>query len=726
MRWLVNYMTHWRERLFEGRRVAVPTVLQLEIVECGPACLAMILGFFGRWVTLEELRKRCGVSRDGSTAANILRAARHYGLVAEGYQRELDELQAMELPVVVFWNFNHYVVVTGFSKKYVYLCDPSSGNRRVSHPEFSRCFTGIVLSFKPSDGFLKTGSPPSLTRGFRDRLSGSWNAFTYIVVITALLVVPGVVIPAIIKNFVDQYLVLGLVDWLRPLLLAMGIATLLNGLMTWLQQRYLLKLQVSLSLRMGGSLVRHLLRLPAEFFSQRFAGDLNARVQSVTQVASVLSGNLSANLVGIMSAFFYALIMLGYSVRLTAIGIAIATINLVATRLVWAKRRDANRVLLKAQAKVNAVTTNGLQNIESIKSAGGEQDLFERWSGAQAYYVSVQQNLNVANAALGALPSVLGTLGNNLVLCFGAYQVIAGRLTIGDLIAFQTLFGAFNAPIQSLVSLSTTLPQTSGYITRIDDVQNYKPRDSLFYVHTSPKPKGHLELRNVTFGYSVLAPPLISDLSLSVTPGQRVAVVGRSGSGKSTIVRLAAGLFEPWSGEILLDGVPIHQIDPVTRANFLSMVDQEIVMFAGTAKENITLWDRNIPDADILSAARDALIHDVIAARPGNYSGAILEAARNFSGGERQRIEIARALVLRPSLLLMDEATSALDPIMEKQIDENIRRRGCGCLIVAHRLSTVRDCEEILVMRHGRVVQRGTHEYLMREGGEYARLVNNQ
>jgi NHLM bacteriocin system ABC transporter peptidase/ATP-binding protein len=686
----------------------------------------MILGFFGHWATLEELRKRCGVSRDGSTAANILRAARGYGLIAEGYRRELDELQAMDLPVVVFWNFNHYVVVTGFSKKYVYLCDPAVGHRRVSYLEFSRCFTGIVLSFKPSDGFMKAGRPPSLSRAFHDRLSGSWNAFIYLVIVTALLVVPGVVIPAIIKTFVDQYLVLGLVDWLRPLLLAMGVATLLNGLMTWLQQRYLLKLQVSLSLRMGSSLVRHLLRLPAEFFSQRFAGDLNARVQSVTRVSSVLSGDLSANLVGIISTVFYALVMLAYSVRLTAIGIAIAIVNLVATRLVWTRRRDANRVLLKAQAKVNAVTTNGLQNIESIKSAGGEQDLFERWSGAQAYYVSIQQNLNVANAALGALPGVLGTLGNNLVLCLGAYQVIAGRLTIGDLIAFQTLFGAFNAPIRSMVSLSTTLPQTSGYIARIDDVENYKPREPSFYVNTSPKPRGHLELRNVTFGYSALAPPLISDLSLSVPPGQRIAVVGRSGSGKSTIVRLAAGLFEPWSGEILLDGVPIHQIDPITRANFLSMVDQEIVMFAGTAKENITLWDRSVPDADILAAARDALIHDVIASRSGNYSGTILEAARNFSGGERQRMEIARALVLRPSLLLMDEATSALDPIMEKQIDENIRRRGCGCLIVAHRLSTVRDCEEILVMRQGRVVQRGTHEYLLREGGEYAHLVNTQ
>jgi NHLM bacteriocin system ABC transporter peptidase/ATP-binding protein len=715
---------HLNERLLGIRMVVVPTILQLEIVECGPACLAMILGYFGHWVTLEELRRKCGVSRDGSTAANLLRAARGYGLAAEGYRREVDELQGMDLPVIVFWNFNHYVVLTGFSKKHVHLCDPAFGRRKVSYAEFSKSFTGIVLAFKPTEAFARAGRPPSLGRAFRDRLSGSWSAFNYVVIITGLLVVPGIVIPAMMKLFIDQYLVLGLSDWLRPLLLGMGIATLLNGLMTWLQQRYLLKLQVALSLKMGGSLLRHLLRLPAEFFSQRLAGDLNARVQSVTRVASALSVDLSGNLVGAASAVFYALVMLTYSPSLTGIGIGVAFVSLVATRVVWAKRQDANRLLLKAQGKVNAVTTSGLQNIESIKSAGGEQDLFDRWSGAQAQYVSTQQSVGVANAALSALPGLLGTLGNNLVLCLGAFQVIAGRLTIGDLIAFQTLFGAFNTPIRSLVTMSTTLPQTSGYIARIDDVENYKAQETLHYINTSSKPKGHLELRNVTFGYSPLAPPLIRDLTLSVRPGGRVAVVGQSGSGKSTIIRLAAGLFVPWSGEVLLDGVPVDQIDPLTRANFLSMVDQEIVMFGCSVRENITLWDQSVPDADVVAAAKDALIHDVIAARRGNYHSPILEGARNFSGGERQRMEIARALVLRPSLLLMDEATSALDPIMEKQIDDNIRRRGCGCLIVAHRLSTVRDCEEIIVMKQGVMLQRGTHTNLLREGGEYGRLVN--
>lgn len=726
MRYLKQLWSRLKDRVFGVRKVAVPTVLQLEIVECGPACLAMILGHFGCWVTLEELRRKCGVSRDGSTAANLLRAARGYGLTAEGYRREIDELQTMSLPLVVFWNFNHYVVVTGFSRKYVFLCDPAFGHRKVSYAEFSKSFTGITLTFQPDATFRKIGGPPSLARAFYLRLSGSWSTFNYLVIMTGLLVVPGIVIPAMMKIFIDQYLVLGLTDWLRPLLLALAIATLLNGLMTWLQQRYLLRLQVSLSLKMGGRLLRHLLRLPAEFFSQRFAGDLNARVQSVMRVASVLSSDLSGNLVGIVSAVFYILVMLAYSPSLTAIGIAIALISLVATRWVWAKRRDSNRVLLKAQGKVNAVTTNGLQNIESIKAAGGEQDLFDRWSGAQAQYVSVQQDVGVANAAVSALPGLLGTLGNNLVLCLGAFQVVEGRLTIGDLIAFQTLFGAFNAPVRSLVAMSTTLPQTSGYVARIDDVENYKPRSATDYLRTSTKPRGLLEMKNVTFGYSPLAQPLIRDFNLTVRPGERVAVVGRSGSGKSTIVRLAAGLFAPWSGEVLLDGVPVERIDPLTRANFLSMVDQEIIMFGGTVRENITLWDESISDSELVAAARDALLHDVIAARRGNYHSEIQEGARNFSGGERQRMEIARALVLRPSLLLMDEATSALDPSMEKRIDDNIRRRGCGCLIVAHRLSTVRDCEEIIVMKHGSVVQRGTHASLLHESGEYGQLVNAQ
>lgn len=726
MKLLSRLVDHLCERLLGVRQVVVPTILQLEIVECGAACLAMILAFYGRWTTLEELRRKCGVSRDGSTAANILRAARDYGLVAQGFKREVEELRAIRLPFVIFWNFNHFVLVTGFSKNQVYLCDPAFGRRRVTYAEFDKSFTGIVLTFAPNANFVRSGRPPSLALAFRERLSGSWSAFNYLVIMTGLLVIPGIVIPAMMKVFVDQYLVLNLVDWLRPLLLAMAIATGLNTVMTWLQQRYLLRLQISLSLTMGASLLRHLLRLPAEFFSQRFAGDLNARVQSVSRVASVLSSGLSANLVGVVSILFYGLIMLSYSPTLTMIGVATAVTSLAATRLVWAKRRDTNRLLLKAQGKVNAVTTNGLQNIEPIKSAGAEPDLFDRWTGAQAQFVTVQQDMGIANATLNALPGLLGTLGNNLVLCLGAFQVIAGRLTIGDLIAFQTLFGAFNAPIQALVSLSTTLPQTSGDISRIDDIANYHVRQSGPYLVTSPKPKGHLELRNVTFGYSPLAPPLIRDINLIVRPGERIAVVGMSGSGKSTIIRLVAGLFTPWSGEVLLDGVPIDRIDPVARANFLSLVDQEIVMFGATVRENITLWDESVPDEDVIAAARDALIHDVIAARPGNYHSQISEGARNFSGGERQRIEIARSLVLRPSLLLMDEATSALDPIVEKQIDDNIRRRGCSCLIVAHRLSTIRDCEEIIVMKHGMVVQRGIHSNLLREGGEYGQLVNAQ
>jgi NHLM bacteriocin system ABC transporter peptidase/ATP-binding protein len=713
-------------------RVRTPTVLQMEQVECGAAALGMVLAYHGRWVPLEELRLVSGVSRDGANAASLLYAARQYGMEARGFRRETAELADLPLPFVVFWKFYHFVVVEGFRRDgSVYLNDPASGPRIASAKEFDESFTGIALTFVPGPGFQRTGRRPSLWAGLGQRLQGSRTALAFVVLASLFLVVPGLVLPTFSKIFVDEYLVQGLKDWVRPLLLALALTGLIRGVLTWMQQRYLLRLETRMALTASSRFLWHVLRLPAEFFTQRFAGDLSQRVAANDRVAQLLSGDLATNMVNVVQVVFFATVMLLYDTALTALGVGLAALNVVALRTVARVREDANRRLLQDQGKLMATTMNGLLLIETVKATGAEADLFSRLAGHQARIVTTVQQLGVPNLALSALPRTLSAVTGAAILGVGGARVIDGDLTIGALVAFQSLMASFIAPIQGLVDLSGKLQEVKGDLARLDDVLKYEvdPRFSARPAAgdlPSARLSGHLELRNVSFGYSPTAPPLIEGFSLVVRPGSRVAIVGATGSGKSTLARLITGLYRPWSGEVLLDGRPFGDIPrEVLRASVAS-VDQEIFLFAGTVRQNLTLWDDTVPEGQMVEAARDACIHPVIAGRTDGYASPVLEGGINFSGGERQRIEIARALIHNPTLLVLDEATAALDPIVEKQIDDNLRRRGCTSIIIAHRLSTIRDCDEIIVLEHGRVAQRGTHEKLAGVDGPYARLIGSE
>ena len=719
-----------------------PTILQMEAVECGAASLGMILAYHGRISPLPELRQACGISRDGSKASNILKAAKSYGLQAKGFKVDLEGLQQLDFPCIVFWNFNHFLVVEGFSKNHVFLNDPASGRRKVSLAEFSDAYTGVVLVFEKGEGFKKGGHKPNIWLALWSRLRGSILPLIYCVIAGFFLVIPGLAMPIFSQVFVDEILIGKQEDWLNPLIFGMLFTAVISGLLTRIQLQILRRIKIKLAMGMSSKFIWHLLHLPVSFYDQRFAGEISSRIQLNDNLAGLLSGKLATTVISAVMVIFYGALMWQYDKVLTLIGIAFVIINLLALQWVARLRIDTNMRLMQEQGKVSGVAISGLQSMETLKASGLESDFFNRWAGYYAKAVNVRQDMDSLNQSLGALPNFLTGVTSMLLLAVGGLRVMDGNLTIGMLIAFQSLMSQFMQPVNQLITLGGDLQQLEGNLNRLDDVLRNPVEESPQITQNSPgqnnssnpslssipsaKLEGYLELRNITFGYNRTAAPLIENFSLTLKPGQRVALVGGSGSGKSTVAKLVAGLYHPWEGEIYFDGQLKQNIPPQILVNSIATIEQDIMLFAGTVRDNLTLWDTTIPDTNLMQACRDAAIHEVVLSMNGGYNADLLEGASNLSGGQRQRLEIARALVNNPSILLMDEATSALDAETEKIIDQNIRLRGCTCLIVAHRLSTIRDCDEIIVLHQGKVVQRGNHEQLSQVPGHYLQLIQSE
>lgn len=718
----------------QARPVKVPTVLQMEGVECGAAALSIILGYFGKFVPLEKLRIACGVSRDGLKATNIIKAAKEYGLEAKGYAKSLENLMQLQTPAILFWNFNHFLVLEGFTKNKVYLSDPAQGRYQVTHEEFDDAYTGVVLTFSCSKDFVKGNEKRGLMSSLASRISHSRLSVAYLIIASLFLVIPGLVIPSFIKIFIDKYLINGYDGFVMPLLLVMTGVLLINTALVYLQQYYLLKLETKLALAASSKFLWHVFHLPISFFTQRYSGEIGNRVSLNDKVAKLLSGDLANAALNIIVVVFYAFLMFSYDVHLTLICILMAGINIIALQYVARKRKDGNRRLSNENGKLLGTTTSGISMIETLKASGRENDFFTNWIGYLAKVTNAQQELGWLTIRLNAIPPLITSLTTTIILGVGALRIMDGEMTLGALVAFTYLMSNFISPVNQLISVGSLLHETESDMNRIDDVINYEVDDqfkdkkgqSAAEEEVNNKLVGYFEMRNVTFGYNTTMPALIEGFSLKLRPGSRVALVGGSGSGKSTVAKIASGLYQPWKGEVLLDGTNREEIPRNVITESLAVIDQDVLIFNGTVRENISFWDAAISEKSIIQSARDAAIHDVIAARNDAYESAVSEGGSNFSGGQRQRLEIARALATDPSILVMDEATSALDPNAEKTVMDNIRKRGCTCLIVAHRLSTIIDCDEIIVMEYGKIIERGTHHELIQKNGAYSRLIETK
>ena len=705
-----------------------PTIYQMESTECGAASLSMILGYYGKHLPLEQMRIETGVTRDGCNMKNIMRAARKFGMEVHGYRKELDGLFEMPVPCMIHWNFNHFVVWEGRKGNFCYINDPAIGRRKLTVQDIDDSFTGVVMTFKPTESFTKTKNTDTLAAFLLERAKKQRTAIAALILLGLLLVIPGIVVPAFSRIFVDDILVGGRVNWMGRLMIAMLAIAALKCFLVLYRGLLLQRLQKKMILLDAREFLTHMFRLPISFFTQRFAGDLSQRVQNNNNVIIFLTGELAENMLNCLVMLFYLVVLFLYSPKLTAIGLGVVAINIL---VMWRCSKFIKDMSMKSQqdqGKMVGSLLAGLTITSTLKASGTENEYVSRLLGSYAKVVALDQSMGLRQECLNAIPQVTQNILDIMILAIGGVMVIHGELTIGTLVAFTGLLTSFMEPVGVLAGFIQQIHIMRSDMSRVNDIVKYK-EDERFaeeeHIDLSEQLVGHVTLDKVAFGYDILKDPLIDDFSFDLKPGRSVAFVGASGSGKSTVAKLCSGLYSPWSGDVFFDGVPIKQVPPEVLSASVSIVSQNIDLFSGTVRDNLTMWNKFVMNKDMVRAAKDACIHDVITSYPGSYEYELAEGGGNLSGGQRQRMEIARALVNNPSVLIMDEATSALDPVTEKEILDNIKRRGCSCIIVAHRLSAIRDCDEIIVMKHGKIVQRGTHEELAQVEGHYRRLIQN-
>lgn len=710
----------------------VPPIIQMEAVECGAASLAMVLAYYGKWVPLEQVRAECGVSRDGASMSNIVKAAKYYGLRAKGKAISVAGLREMrQFPCIIFWNFNHFVVLDGFKGKNAIINDPAKGVVKVPMEKFEESFTGLMIMLTPGESFEKGGSKPSSFAFAKKRMRGMKGAILTIMLLAAVIAVAQILYTSVGRGFMDYVLTGENPGWLTGFAIIMLISALVISVLSILKGIQMKRLEGRLAVVSSGRFMQHLLRLPMSFYSQRSVGDIQMRQRENETIMFALISLIAPSLIDILMLVLYVIVMFSYSVILTCVGVGMILINACIARYISKKRKNITRSMTKNTGKQYSIMVGSFNMIETIRSVGAEEGIFTRFAGTQAMVNSSRVKLQKISESLEMIPQLLMQLANIAVLCIGVWMIIGGDFTSGSLLAFTGFLGMFSTPLNRIILLGQTIQEMEVSMDRVEDVLNYPtdvPEDTFSSeeeLASLRKLSGQVEIKNISFGYSPLKGPLIQNFDLTITPGKWVALVGASGSGKSTVAKLVSGLYQPWEGEISFDGIPLSEVPREQMKSSMAVVDQDIVTFDDTIADNVRLWDGSIEEFEIILACRDSDIHDDIIRRPDGYFGRVMPRGCNFSGGQLQRLEIARVLAMDPTILVLDEATSALDAEREAKVMQSIRDRGITCIVIAHRLSTIRDCDEIIVMDHGRIAERGTHEELIRKNGKYADLIRN-
>lgn len=711
-------------------KARVPVVMQMEALECGAACLAMIMAFYDKWVPLEQVRVDCGVSRDGSNAKNILKAARNYGFEANGYRFEVDALiEEGEFPCIIHWNFNHFVVLDGFKNGKAYINDPARGTIAVSMSEFDEAFTGVCLLIKPGKGFAKGGKRKSTVEFAMKRLKGAEAAVAFVVLSTIIAYTFNIINPGFNRFFMDNLLTGENRELINPFIVLFSFVCFMEIIVNAVTDLYSLKINGKMSIIGNSTYVWKVIHLPIDFFNNRLTGDILQRKRTNATIANTVVSTITPIAINIGMMLFYLIVMIRYSPALTLIGIVTIFSNIILGSVISQKRINITRLNMRDEGKLASTTLSGISMIETIKSSGAEDGFYEKWSGLHAKVTEENIEFSHINVWIGRIPEILNIIANGLVLFIGVGLVIHGKFTLGMVMSFQMYLSSFTMPAMQLISAGQIIQEMRSQMERVEDVMNY-PVEQTFKDSdegdTLSKLTGNVEVKDLVFGYSKMADPVINGISFSVKQGSKIAIVGGTGCGKSTLSKLISGLYKPWSGEITFDGKSMSEINRNVFVGSVAVVDQDIVLFADSIEDNIKMWDDSIEDFEMIMAARDAQIHDDIMDRPGGYKSMLEENGRNFSGGQRQRLEIARVLAQDPSIIILDEATSALDAKTEFELIKAVKDRGITCIVIAHRLSTIRDCDEILVLKDGEIVERGNHEELMEKNGYYSELVINE
>ncbi|NKQ57769.1 peptidase domain-containing ABC transporter [Amycolatopsis sp. K13G38] len=710
----------WRKR--------VPEVRQMSEVECGLACLTMVLNHYGCGVSLSELRTRSGVGRDGLSALDIVRTARRYGMRVRAISLRWNDFRFIRTPAILHWEFNHFVVMERWSRRYVTVVDPAVGRRRLTHDEFDAGFTGVVILPEPGSAFDRRPAPSrQRSRRYLFRyMKQAPGTFLQILGVSLVLLLLGLTLPVLTKVVVDRLLPYRIQEVMPLLGIGILVLFLATTVAALLREWLLVYLRARIDMHMMLDFVEHMLALPYRFFQQRSSGDLLSRAASNAMLREVLSNQLLSAVMDSGLVVFYLVILLWQSLPFGLLTLAFGAFQVL---LLVATNRYIGGLAhreLAAFGKAQGYLAESLVGIGTLKAAGAEHGAFERWSNAFFDQLNNSLRYHTASGTLTAILTALRSFGQLALLWVGAAQVLNGSITLGTMVALLALASAFFAPLASLVNSGQQFQIVRANLDRISDVTEAEPEQDRQDVAPAPPLSGALRLEQLGFRYATNSPHVLRRVDLTIEAGQRVAIVGPSGSGKSTLAKLLLGLYVPTEGDVIYDGLSLQRMNWQELRRQFGVVLQESMLFSGSIYANIALGNLALERERVIEAAKIAAIHDDITAMPMGYDTFVAEGGSALSGGQRQRLSIARAVAREPAILLLDEATSHLDVETEKKVAQNLQSLTCTQIIIAHRLSTVRDADVILVLDGGAIVEQGTHHQLLRQGGRYAKLIRQQ